>query len=147
VLGLALLAVNAVGLRTAGSATDQPANLSADGEEAIRFIGSREESAAATWLYGQVRGSDDLVYTDLYGQLRWLGTTGDVAGLQLDITPRTLDRDAWVFADRANVVIGQARGRLQGHQSLYEFPAEYLDQYYDAVYANGASTVYHGTTP
>lgn len=144
-VALFVLAVNATGLVGAsGGTAQQTANLRPAGEEAIRFIPSRQETRAAGWLYAVVRNSSALVYTDRYGQLRWLQATGETRGLQLDITPKTLDGDAWVFADANNVILHQARGQVNGNFSTYRFPSKYLQSYYDVVYDNGGSRVYHG---
>ncbi len=67
---------------------------------------------------------------------------GQVPRLMLEPTPRTLDRDAWVYATRANAVLGRARGVTGGRSALFAFPADYLADHWDRVYDNGTSEVF-----
>jgi hypothetical protein len=147
VMGLTVLLITSTGLRTLGSTTFITGNLGNGGEDAKRFIATRGEVAGSSWLYARTRLTGQLVYTDQYGQLRWLLATGDVSALELDVTPRTLDKEAWVFSDAANTNQGEARGRVGNSLSLYRYPTAYLTTFYDTVYANGDAVVYHGSTP
>jgi hypothetical protein len=65
------------------------------------------------------------------------------SGLYLDITPLTLNRQAWVYATRTNVVDGRAFALYQQHLATYVFPSVFLADNYDLVYTNGSSEVFH----
>ena len=84
-----------------------------------------------------------LVYADEYGQLPLVSTTGIVSGLMLDVTPRTLSSQAWVYASRTNTIVGQGHASFKGHSVSYVFPARFLTGNYNLVYTNGSSEVFH----
>jgi hypothetical protein len=118
-------------------------NLANSGGDFQQFYVTPPELASAGWLGRQVR-SGQLVYADRYGQLPLVSQTGFSNGLLLDVTPQTLDRHAWVYASRTNVVDGVARADYLGHSVTYVFPRRFLDANYDLVYTDGTSEVYHG---
>ncbi len=97
------------------------------------------ELAGADWAAGQ--SHHKLLYADRYGQLRLYATTGTVA--LTDVTPETIDRHAWVYGTRTNVVLGRARGQIADFASIYRWPAAFLNRNFNTVYTNGDSTVYH----
>ena len=93
---------------------------------------------------GPTRCPDDqLLYADRYGALRVQTATGRSHGLLSDLTPETLDRDAWVYASRTNLE-GRARGYRSGRFATYGWPGAFIRRYYDLVYSNGRSAVYLG---
>jgi uncharacterized membrane protein len=116
-------------------------NLASSGEDYQRFYVSSRELASATWLAGAPRNA--VVYTDRYGQLRYLAATGRSKGLFLDPLPQTLDRHAWVYASRANTVQRLGRGQIGSRYATYRWPGPFLGRYFDTVYSNGNSKVYH----
>jgi uncharacterized membrane protein len=118
------------------------ANLTNSGAAFEYFYGTSPEFAAAQWL-GKFAVPGQLVYADQYGQLRLAEVTDIQHGLTLDVTPLTLDRNAWVYASRANVVNGQAFALYNNHSVTYVFPAGFLIANYDLVYTNGSSEVFH----
>ena len=83
------------------------------------------------------------MYSDRYGQLRLISRRVPTAGLLLDITPRTLDQHAWIYASAVNTVDGRARGTTGARYATYRFPQRFIDDHWDTVYANGSSAVYH----
>jgi hypothetical protein len=133
--------VGTSGLAGAAVGGGVPGNLSARGEDHERFYVVEPELAAARWL-GAARPPEALLYADRYGQLRIISQLGPSAGLLLDVTPRTLDRDAWVYASATNTVAGRARGVSGGRSSTYAFPRPFLAGRYDLVYANGSAEVF-----
>ncbi len=137
---MALTLVTGTGL--AATALGSPAtNLADSGEDVERFHISEPELAAAAWT-GRAKPERELLYTDRYGQLRVIAELGQVPRLMLEPTPRTLDRDAWVYATRANAILGRARGVTGGRSALFAFPADYLADHWDRVYDNGTSEVF-----
>jgi hypothetical protein len=118
-------------------------NLANSGNDYEQFYVTQPELASASWLGTQIR-EGELVYADRYGQLPLVSQTGISDGLMLDITPQTLDRNAWVYASTTNVVERRARADLGNHNVIYVFPARFLNDYYDLVFTDGSSEVYHG---
>ena len=122
-----------------GSAVPNVANA---GGEYDNFYLTAPEVAAAQWL-GSVLPPNGVVFTDHYGQLRTIAFTNIGGGVFTDITPRTLDQHAWVYAAATNVVRGRATGKINGHASVYQFPNTFLDDQFDTIYTTGTSKVYH----
>ncbi len=114
-------------------------NLSQTGEDAERDLISPAELAGATWATTSSKRT--LLYADRYGQLRFSLTTGVVALQQ--VTPQTIDRHAWVYGTRTNVRLGRARGQAGSDYATYAWPDPFLNTYFDTVYTNGDSKVYH----
>jgi uncharacterized membrane protein len=118
------------------------ANLANSGSAFEYFDTTTPELASAKWL-GQAAGSGELVYADEYGQLRLVAMTRIQDGLILDLTPVTLNKSAWVYASRTNIIDGRAFALYNEHFAAYVFPADFLGANYDLVYTNGSSEVYH----
>jgi uncharacterized membrane protein len=119
------------------------ANLANKGPAFEYFVTTAPELASAQWLGKAIRPGQ-LVYADEYGQLRLAATTGIQSGLLLDITPQTLDQNAWVYASRTNVVYGRAYALYnQNRFASYGFPADFLNANYNLVYTDGSSEVFH----
>jgi uncharacterized membrane protein len=117
-------------------------NLANSGSDYSAFFKTDTDLASASWLGAHVR-EGQLVYADQYGQLPLVSVTGIVSGLMLDITPGTLSSQAWVYANRTNVILGQAHSSFGDHTISYVFPARFLNANYNLVYTNGSSEVYH----
>ncbi len=118
-------------------------NLATSGEDYERYYTTAPEIAAAQWL-GQQYRAGDLVYADRYGALRIDAETSIRNGLLLDVTPQTLDRNAWVYASTSNIVDKRARQLFRNQTVSYVFPVTFLNQNYNRVYVNGSSEVFHG---
>jgi uncharacterized membrane protein len=114
-------------------------NLAASGEDFERQYTTPAELTAATWA--TVKSDKQLLYADRYGQLRLFASTGRLA--LTDLTPRTIDGYSWVYGTHTNVDIGHARGEIGNFSSLYTWPETFLDRFFNVVYANGDSRVYH----
>ena len=84
------------------------------------------------------------MYADRYGELRLNTQTSISRGLLNDITPQTLDQNAWVYASRVNIVDGQTRQLFDNHTVTYVFPVGFLDANFSVVYTNGSSEVFRG---
>lgn len=114
-------------------------NLSDSGEDYQRLNMTPAELAGAAWA---TQASDrHLLYADPYAQLRLNDSTGAVA--LNEVTPQTLDRRAWLYGSRTNVVLGTTRGQAGSNSSTYAWPNQFLDGYYDTVFSDGDSKVYH----
>ncbi len=134
------LADAALGGGTVGGGTD--INLANSGEAFDRFYVTGPELASAGWL-GKAARPRQLVYADRYAQLRLFAMTGSTLDLIGDVTPKTLDQHAWVYADRTNVLNHSAEVLFNSSAVTYTFPAGFLDANYDLVYTNGSSEVFH----
>lgn len=117
-------------------------NLSNSGAAFEYFDITTPDLAAARWLGEAVRPGQ-LVYTDEYGQLPVATVTGLQQGLFTDLTPQTINARAWIYASQTNVVDGRAFAVFGNHLATYVFPSDYLSSYYDLVYTNGSSEVFH----
>ena len=98
------------------------------------------ELASAQWL-GNAVAPGQLVYADRYAQLPVVAMTG-ITPL-VDVTPLTLNQQAWVYASVSNVIDGRARALFNENSVTYVFPADFLDANYDIVYTDGSSEVFH----
>jgi uncharacterized membrane protein len=114
-------------------------NLAQGGEDFERQYMTPAELASAQWI--EAHSPDGIVQSDRYGQLRISATTGRV--VPTNLTPETIDRDAWVYATRTNIVLGRARGQVGSSSATYQWPNAFLDDNFDVVYDNGDSKDYH----
>ena len=114
-------------------------NLSSSGEDFQRQYMTPAELAGAAWA--STESQRRLLYADPYGQLRLNATTGAVALTQ--VTPETLDQHAWLYGTHTNVVLGTTRGQAGNDTALYAWPNSFLNDYFDTVYTDGDSKVYH----
>jgi uncharacterized membrane protein len=128
------------GLRGAFLGGEKSFNLASSGEDIDRFYITEPELAAASWLNAAAPKSD-LVYADRYGALRILGATGRSRGVLTQLTPATLDRHAWIYADTANFVRHVARGQEGSQYAIYEWPT-IVRARWNLVYSNSSSGVY-----
>ncbi|MGE4178040.1 MAG: hypothetical protein AB7G65_19620 [Thermoleophilia bacterium] len=139
-VAMTLTLVTGTGL--AATALGSPStNLADSGEDVERFYVTEPELAAAAWA-GRAKPERELLYADRYGQLRVIAELGQVPRLMLEPTPRTLDRDAWVYTTHANAVLGRGRGVTGGRSAVYAFPSGFLADHWDRVYDNGTSEVF-----
>lgn len=128
-----------VGALFGGGTTANLANNNADYQN---FDVSSQELAAASWVTGQAT-PNELIYADRYAQLRLSTVEGTRNGVLGDITPQTIDQNAWVYESRTNQVDGIARSVTGNYEATYAFPKKFLNANFDIVYDNGISEVYH----
>lgn len=119
-----------------------PANLSSHGDDSDRFLVTAPEVAAAKWVYGAAPWPD-LIFADRYGALRLKGLTGRPRVFD-GLTPKTIDHNSWVYADRSNFAGGKARGQVNSSYAIYAWP-RLIDDYWNLVYSNGTAAVYART--
>jgi uncharacterized membrane protein len=119
-----------------------PGNLQTQGEYHERFYTTAQDMAAARWL-GDNRKKDAPIFTDRYGLLTLLGSAGVTDGLFSDLTPKTLDQRAYVFAPSRNIVYGRARGGIGNELSTYVYPTVFLNRYKALIYSSGTSEVFN----
>ena len=139
---LAVFVVNTSGLSRGVLGGEVQASLANSGEDFERFIMTTPELASASWLGRQV-GSGQLVYADQYAQLPLVATTGISNGVIADVTPRTINQEAWIYASRTNVVDDRGRVLFDNDLVTYEFPNKFLNDNFNLVYADGSSEVFH----
>lgn len=140
-LGLMFLTTSGLRGPLVGGAT--ATNLASQGEDYDRYYVTPSELAAARWLNGAAPPGE-IVSADRYGALRIQGATNRIHAVLPQLTPRTLDIHAWVYADTANFVGHRARGEEDGHFALYVWP-DYVGEFWNLVYTNGSSAVYART--
>jgi uncharacterized membrane protein len=140
---LAMLFIQMSGLSGALLGGGTATNLANSGEDYERYDTTLPEIASAQWLGAQVQ-SGDLVYADRYGELRLDAETAIRRGLLNDITPQTLDSNAWVYATQTNIVDGRARQQFENSTVTYAFPSKFLNSNFNVVYVNGSSEVFRG---
>lgn len=117
------------------------ANLTNYGSNYQRLYQHETDRAAAAWL-GDVRLPGDAVFADPHASLR-LTTEIDVhRNFFRDVTPETVNVDAFVFADRTNVVDRTTTAVYQGKIVQFTFPEEFLAGRKDLLYNNGQAKVY-----
>jgi hypothetical protein len=115
-------------------------NLAQSGEDFERFYVTPAELAGASW--SERAASHSILYADRYGELRVFATDGKA--VLTNVMPRTLDRYAWVYGTRTNTTLGRARTQVENVSGTYRWPSPYLHRYYNQVYDNGDSRVFHG---
>ena len=113
-------------------------NLTQGGEDFERQYMTPAELAGARWV--ETEGAGGIIEADRYGQLRIAATDG--RAVLTNLTPETIDRTAWVYGDRTNVVLGRARGEVATIAATYAWPASFLHDYFDTVFSDGDSRVY-----
>lgn len=141
-LFLGAFVVNTSGLLGAMLGGGTATNLANGGEDYERFSRTTQEISAASWLGSEVN-SGHLVYADRYAQLPLDAVTTWGASANEDVTPLTIDQNAWVYASTANIVDGRTRVDFNNYLATYAFPEEFLEQNFDLVYSDGASEVFH----
>jgi uncharacterized membrane protein len=118
-------------------------NLANQGEDYERYYVSAPEIAAARWV-NDAAPPGEIVSADRYGALRLLGATNRVDAVLPDLTPPTIDRHAWIYADTANFVGHRARGAEGSQYALYAWP-DFIGEFWNLVYTNGSAGVYART--
>jgi hypothetical protein len=100
-----------------------------------------ERHATATWIADR---DDDplLVATDRYGGIVLLSTPRGRIASSPTIVPSGVDVRAYVYASRANIVEGRARGKEGDRFAIFSFPFEYFAATRATVYATEETRVY-----
>jgi uncharacterized membrane protein len=135
-------ALNTTGLLNAILGGGVQSNLANSGEDYERFVRTPQEVAAASWLGTQVLPGQ-YVYADQYAQLPMDSMTDLGNHMIEDVTPLTIDQNAWVYASSTNVVDGRSRVEFGNYLVTYAFPSGFLNQNFNVVYSDGASEVFH----
>ena len=145
---LAVLFTSSSGLLDAVLGGGTAANLASSGEDYERYYMATPELAAARWLgaNGPAGGKGSgPVYADRYAELRLFALTNiDHRRIYTDVAPVAISTKAWVYASQTNIVDGRVRVLFRNHLVTFRFPAAFLNAYYDVVYTNGSSEVFHG---
>ncbi|MGH2915648.1 MAG: hypothetical protein ACRDMX_11740 [Solirubrobacteraceae bacterium] len=146
VIGLACVAAAAMFVQQSGALNvvlggGSTLNLYARGEDFERLYVTPAELAGAAWVQRQAQHS--ILYADRYGQLRIAAVSG--RSVLTNVMPQTLDRYGWVYGTRTNVRLGRARTQVQNASATYRWPESFLQRFYDRVYDDGDSQVFHGS--
>jgi uncharacterized membrane protein len=138
---LAIFFVGSTGLAQPVLGGGAAANLANSGADYNHFVMTTPELASARWLFATAQPGQ-LIYADRYAQLRLFTVAGLPRGLVPDVTPRTINQHAWVYANRPDVVDGEADTTFNNRPVSYAFPFGFLDNNFDTVYTNGSSEVF-----
>ncbi len=128
------------GLTSLVGGGDISPTLANRGEAYERFVIADAERSAARWLDAH-RQPKSIIFTDRYGKLRLWGSS-QITSVFDSATPGTIDRGAFVFASRTNVVERRGRGQINEFSGSYRFPLPFLDRTKSVLYANTASRIY-----
>jgi len=139
--GLALSLFLASGLVTQVLGGSPAANLNNVGGDYQRFYVQKTDVAAASWLGTNMRG-DVPVYADRYASLRLIVPTDIKRGIMYDLTPETIAKGSYVYADNTNITDGITVASKDGKSYVYEFPANFLKSHKDLLYSNGNAEIY-----
>lgn len=115
-------------------------NLASSGEDFERYYQTPAELTGAQ--YAERAAKRSILYGDRYAQLRVFATSG--RPVLTEVMPRTLDQYAWIYATRTNLKLHRARAQIGNYYSVYRWPAAFIRRYYNTVYDNGDSRVFHG---
>lgn len=135
--------INSTSLLGATLGGNVQSNLANSGEDYERFVRSPQEIAAASWLGTQVRPGQEPIYASRYAELPLAAMTDLSGSLIQDVTPLTINQNAWIYASTANVVDGRARVSFDNDLVTYAFPSKFLNQNFNLVYSDGASEVFN----
>jgi uncharacterized membrane protein len=139
---LAVVLFNTTYLMSSALGGETSVNLANSGPAFEYFYTTAPEIASAQWLGENVR-SGQIVYADEYGQVPLVAVTGMQQGLFVDLTPLTVNQNAWVYASNTNVVDGRAFALYNEHIASYVFPARFFSANFNLVYTDGTSEVFH----
>lgn len=140
-LGLTFLSTSS--LRGAIVGGGSLTNIAGNGEDYERYYVTGPELAAARWV-NAAAPAGEIISADRYGQLRISGATGRTRAVLANVTPASLDRNAWIYADSANFVGDRARGQDGSRYAIYAWPS-FIGRYWNLVYSNGSSAIYART--
>lgn len=118
-----------------------PASTAEYGEDSERFLVSPAELSAARWLATEL---DDTAFVqgDRYAQVVLLNVDRQSEhGKVFVLHPDFVDYRAYVFATRANVIEGRARGYENGLFAIFTSPVEEFARIRATVYANDETFV------
>jgi uncharacterized membrane protein len=141
-LSLTAFMFNSSGLQGVVLGGGATSNLANSGEDYERFVRTAQELSSASWLASEVRPGQFL-YADRYAQLPLQSMTSLGGSVNQNITPLTLNQNAWVYASSSNILDGRARVDFNNYLVTYEFPIGFLDQNFNVVYSDGASEVFY----
>lgn len=110
------------------------------GEECDRFYTHEAEVKSARWLSSN-RKREDLVYADEVANLR-LSSFAKIDWVIYDILPSTIDRNAYVYLSRTNMIVEKAFKKHGIDLISYNYPLEFLNKNKNLIYNNGGSEVF-----
>lgn len=142
VIGLTLMFAEMNGLMAVFLGGTTATNLANSGEDYERFAMTTSELASARWL-GQMVRPGQLVYADRYAQLPLIAKTGLNRTLMGDVTPETIDRQAWIYGSTSNIVGGRGRALFNNQMATFVFPTKFLTANFNMVYTDGSSEVFY----
>jgi len=113
--------------------------ISAVNSVADASIISDEENFTAKWFCERLKSNDllqsDSLATNIYG--KYPCKTQSLT----NISPFVLDQNAFIFSNRPNTMSGVIYDGFLFRR--FNFPADFIDQYYTPVYASDTTRLYH----
>jgi uncharacterized membrane protein len=145
VAGVGLVAVYvlwATGLGTLVFGGYPPGSLTGEGLNAQQFTISTSEFATATWIRNHTN-ANDIVQTDLFGQLALLSVPGKYA-LVSEIVPPGSDVGSYIYLSTPNLLYhnSQAETPDGSYYTQYRTPIAFFNEQYSVVYSTGSTRVY-----
>lgn len=141
-IGLVLSLLMASGLATQALGGNPTANLNNYGDDYQRFYVRQTDVAGAVWLDKNMLRDDRPIYADRYAALRLIVPTDIKRGIMYDVTPETIAKGSYVYADYANVVNGISMASQKGQSYKFGFPDAFLRDHKNVLYSNGSSEIY-----
>jgi uncharacterized membrane protein len=146
VVGVAIVGVFALwatGLGTILFGGYPPGSLTSQGLNAQQFTVSNPEFSTAVWLRTHA-GSQDIVQTDLFGQLVMLSAPGRYE-LVSEIVPPEVDVESYVYLSTANLYDHQTQAVTGNDEyyTQYRSTIRFFNKNFFVVYSTGATRVYH----
>jgi uncharacterized membrane protein len=119
-----------------------PGSLTGQGLNAQQFTVSTSEFATANWIRDHAN-SQDIVQTDLFGQLALLSVPGKYA-LVSEIVPPGVDVNSYVYLSTPNLrhLDSQAVTPDGSYYSQYRSTIAFFNENYSVVYSTGSTRVY-----
>jgi uncharacterized membrane protein len=118
------------------------ATFSNSGEDVERFKISNAELTTTSWLNANFNDRA-VVYSDFYGTLALTANKTANSFRQINIIdPKAVDSRALVYATRANVVEGRARGKVSNFSATWLFTKDFYDNTRTIIYATEDTRVY-----
>ena len=146
VVGVAIVGVFALwatGLGTILFGGYPPGSLTSQGLNAQQFTVSTPEFSTAVWLRDHA-SSQDVVQTDLFGQLVMLSAPGKYE-LVSELVPPEVDVESYVYLSTANLYDHQTQAVTANddYYTQYRSTISFFNKNFYVVYSTGATRVYH----
>jgi uncharacterized membrane protein len=141
--GVGVFALWATGLGAILFGGYPPGSLTSQGLNAQQFTVSDPEMTTALWLRTHT-GYQDIVQTDLFGQLVMLSAPGKYQ-LVPEIVPPDVDVESYIYLSTANLYDEQSQAETsdESYFTQYRSTIPFFNKNFYVVYSTGSTRVYH----